>query len=335
MPSKGEWENELGNEYRVRGAIVSENGEEIIKSEVIILLAAYKGNQYIQAQIDSILFQDFDNWKLVLSDDGDYTEDILNEYAKRFPTKIIRYKAGRRFGSAKAHFMHLVETFKNAAPYIMLSDQDDVWNKDKIRKTLDVMKATEENYNGPILVHTDLRVVDSTLHEISPSFFEYSHLKKGRYKLNEILIQNVVSGCTLMMNGKLASLVSRGVNPNHLLMHDHWIALVAAFFGRIAFLDEPTLRYRQHEDNSCGVKPMISVEYILAAAKRLNYRALGVQAHSFFECYKTQIPAQEVPLIKAVFSLGHVGKIRRLLIYCQYGLWLSPLVRRLGQIVFW
>ena len=188
---------------------------------VLILLAAYKGNRFVREQSECILNQDCDNWKLVLSDDGDFTKDVLDEYAARFPEKILRYKAGRHFGSAKAHFMRLIEQFKDRATFIMLSDQDDVWHKDKVRKTLGLMKETEKDYDGPVLVHTDLRVVDSSLREISPSFFAYSRLEKRHYEINEILVQNLVSGCTLMMNRKLTALVSCGVNPEKLVMHDH------------------------------------------------------------------------------------------------------------------
>ena len=302
---------------------------------ILILLAAYKGNRFVREQIDSILKQDCDNWKLVLSDDGDFTKDILDLYAERFPDKIIRYKSGRRFGSAKAHFMHLIEVFKNAAPYIMLSDQDDVWDSDKVRKTLALMKKTEKDHDGPVLVHTDLRVVDSSLHEISPSFFAYSHLAKNHYKLNEILIQNPVSGCTLMMNRKLSTLASCGVNPNQLVMHDHWVALVAAFFGTIAFLDEPTLSYRQHGDNSCGVKPLLSVPYILAAIRRSNFRPLSIQAEAFRTFYGSHIRQNNMSILDAVASLHKVGKISRVLTYFRFKLWKTPLLRGIGQVFLW
>lgn len=141
------------------------------EKKILILLAAYRGTHYVGEQIESILAQDCDDWRLVLSDDGDFTEDILDGYAERYPEKIVRYRSGLRFGSAKAHFMHLISHFSERAPYIMLSDQDDIWHKDKARRTLSLMKKTETDFNGPILVHTDLRVVDASLHEISPSFF--------------------------------------------------------------------------------------------------------------------------------------------------------------------
>ena len=302
---------------------------------VLILLAAYKGNRFIHEQINSILNQDCENWKLVLSDDGDFTKDVLDAYAERFPDRIIRYRSSRRFGSAKAHFMHLIAHFKEAAPYIMLSDQDDVWNKDKVRKTLALMKATEATDEGPVLVHTDLRVVDASLHEINPSFFAYSHLEKRRYELNDLLVQNIVSGCTLMMNRKLSSLAACGVNPDKLVMHDHWIALVAAFFGKIVFLDEATLSYRQHGDNSCGVKPLLSLSGIFAAARRSNFRPLSVQAEAFEDCFGSRICPKDARILDAVASLHTLGKVSRLLTYYRFKLWKRPLLRAIGQFFLW
>lgn len=305
------------------------------QKKILILLAAYRGTQFVGEQIDSILAQDCDDWSLVLSDDGDFTQNILDAYAERYPEKIIRYKSGLRFGSAKAHFMHLISHFKEEASYIMLSNQDDIWDKDKVRKTLAVMQKTETDFNGPILVHTDLRVVDASLHEICPSFFAYTRIGKRRYKPNEVIIQNPVSGCTLMMNRKLAMLVSCALNPEKLVMHDNWIALVATFMGKIIFLDAATMDYRQHEDNTCGAKSLFSLSYIIAAAKRSNYKALSVEAKYFLECYESRLTAPSISLIKAVSSLGNVSKFTRIKIYCKFNLWLYPFIRRIGQIVFW
>ena len=64
-----------------------------------------------------------------------------------------------------------------------------------------------------------------------------------------------------------ASLAACDVNPDKLVMHDHWIALVAVFFGKIVFLDEATLSYRQHGDNSCGARSMLSIGYNLSRRK--------------------------------------------------------------------
>ena len=303
--------------------------------DVLILLAAYNGNQFIREQIDSIIKQDLANWKLVLSDDGEKTSEILREYADRFPERIIHYRSGRRFGSAKAHFMHLLQRFGDEAPYVMFSDQDDVWEKNKIRKTLAAMKEEEANFDGPILVHTDLRVVDCSLKEISPSFFLYSQLGKHRHTPAQLLIQSNVSGCTAMLNRKLTMLSVRRVDTDKILMHDHWTALIAAFFGRIIFVDEPTILYRQHTSNSCGVKSLLSPAYIVSALRRSNYRQLSIQAAAFLECYGDMINKKDAQLLRAVISLKTNNKLLRVFTYFRFGLWKSPLLRQIGQIVFW
>ena len=257
--------------------------------EVLILLAAYDGNRYSREQIDSILRQDYEDWLLVLSDDGEKTSEILDEYAERYPQRIIRYRSGKRFGSAKAHFMHLLNHFKDHAPYVMFSDQDDVWNPTKVSVTLAAMKKAESEFDGPVLVHTDVRVVDTDLKEISPSFFDYSHLGRGRYQPNALLLQNIVTGCTMMVNWKLTKLATIPVNVDSIVMHDHWLALIATFFGKIIFIDTPTMLYRQHGDNSCGAKPLLSMGSILAAFKRKHYLALSIQAKAFLNCFAEEL----------------------------------------------
>ena len=57
--------------------------------QVTIVLAAYKGGEYVGAQIESILAQDCGDWFLVLSDDGEETQEVLDLYAERYPDRIL------------------------------------------------------------------------------------------------------------------------------------------------------------------------------------------------------------------------------------------------------
>ena len=225
---------------------------------VYILLAAYNGCAYIREQIDSLLLQDHTAIKIILSDDGssDDTLKILNEYAQKYPEKILHYRSGVRFGCAQKHFMHLLGVFQDA-PYLMFCDQDDVWHTDKVRKTLAKMQKLENGEMVPTMVHTDLRVVDGDLKEISPSFWKHSNLDGSRLALNQLLVQNVVTGCTMMINRPLAQLACRSV-PQKVLMHDWWLALLASACGRTGFLTEQTIDYRQHGNNSVGAKDVRS-----------------------------------------------------------------------------
>ena len=131
-----------------------------MEKQILILLAAYKGGRFIRPMVDSILAQDVGGWKLILSDDGEDTAPILQEYADRYPDRITHSRSGRRFGSAQKHFMHLLEQFGDQADYVMFCDQDDVWHPDKVRLTLRLMEQVETDPALPVLVHTDLRVVD-------------------------------------------------------------------------------------------------------------------------------------------------------------------------------
>ena len=114
-----------------------------VEKQILILLAAYKGGRFIRPMVDSILAQDVGGWRLILSDDGEDTAPILQEYADKYPDKITHYRSGRRFGSAQKHFMHLLEQFGGQADCIMFSDQDDVWHPDKVRLTLRLMEQAE------------------------------------------------------------------------------------------------------------------------------------------------------------------------------------------------
>ena len=145
---------------------------ETTDNKVVILLAAYNGAAYLPEMIESLLAQDTDDIRLVLSDDHskDETPALLADYAARFPGKIVYHDSGLRFGSAQKHFMYLLSRFGDSAPYFMFCDQDDVWHRDKVRKTLALMKKTETEEKRPTLVHTDLRVVDQGLRGMAPSF---------------------------------------------------------------------------------------------------------------------------------------------------------------------
>jgi len=308
-----------------------------------ILLATYNGEKYIDEMIGSILSQDYSNWQLVLSDDGskDNTPAILEGYAQRYPEKIIHYKSGKRFGSACPHFLHLLEKWKDA-DYIMFCDQDDIWHSDKIRKTFELMKEIEAGETDvPTLIHTDLRVVDGELNEIAPSYAKYSDFIGSRMELEYTMPQNVVTGCTMMINKSLAMLGGSAVpkNTDDILMHDWMLAVLAAACGKGAFLDEPTIDYRQHNDNSIGARKAWAPSSIM---QRLSTKSMikslyttTTQVSSILETYGDLIPEKSKKLMKIYASLPQKGKLKRLSIFFKYHTWKYGLIRKITQTIFW
>lgn len=306
---------------------------------VCILLAAYNGEKFIEQQIDSILAQDYPNARIILSDDDskDNTLEILKKYERDYPNRIVHYQSGRHFGSAHKHFLHLLTVFHND-PYIMFSDQDDVWHTDKVRKTLARMKELEADRQTPAMVHADLRVVDRQLNEIAPSFCKYSSINGNRTKLNQLLVQNVVTGCTVMMNRPLAELACTAMPEEGIVMHDWWIAILTAASGTIAFLDETLIDYRQHGSNSVGAKKVNSVRYLwsrLFSEKKMRdgLTVAAKQAELILNCYGPWLSEDAASLIKIYASIADKGIIARDIIFLRHKLLKDGFIRIVPQLL--
>lgn len=308
------------------------------KPIVHILLATYNGKEYIGKMIDSLLSQDYPNIHILVSDDcsDDGTDQILADYAIRYPEIISHYQSGQHFGCAQNHFMHLLHRFQDA-PYIMFCDQDDVWHEDKVRKTLDLMLRTEREPEIPVLVHTDLRVVDQDLRVISPSFCQHSGFDGNRLAFRQLLVQNVVTGCTAMINRSLAQMACECYCGGKMLMHDWWLALLASSCGKMAFLNEQTIDYRQHGKNSVGAKDVHSAEYLLDRLKSGKSRQSMVnaayQAQAFLDCYGNYMKQNDKSVASAFASTAECSLLVRDYIYLKHKLLKHGLTRVVAQLL--
>lgn len=309
--------------------------------QVTIVLAAYKGGEYAGAQIESILAQDLDDWFLVLSDDGEDTQEVLDFYAEKYPDRIWHYRSGQRFGSSRRHFMHLISRFGQEAPYLMCCDQDDVWHPDKVRVTLEAMKKAEEACGAekPVLVHTDLRVVDGELNEICPSFMQFSKIDGSRLDFHELLVQNAVTGCTMMVNRTLANLAAPAEKDERIVMHDWWLALIASAFGKVVFVPQATIDYRQHGSNVVGAKNAGSLKYMagrLFGSYAVDIRDASIaQTEAFLYHFSNRITPEQRRLCHMFMGLKSHGKAWRIRTMARYDLWKNTLPRRVGQVIRW
>ena len=284
-------------------------------AEINILLATYNGSKFIREMVDSVLAQDCGDFHLVLSDDmsTDGTADILEEYAQKHPGRITHHRSGRRFGNAQKHFMYLLQHFHDA-PYSMFCDQDDYWHPDKVSKTLEKMKEIEKPAM-PAMVPTDLRVVDGDLREMDGSFMHFSSLKGDRLQLRQLLVQNVVTGCTMMVNRELAEVACRHLPQGEILMHDWWLALIAAAMGTTGYLDTATMDYRQHGNNVVGAKKTRSVGYVLGKLKnnfvKMAIRATYLQAVEFQACFWNELDPQSRAIVSEYARLQEYSPCKR------------------------
>lgn len=301
---------------------------------VQILMAVYNGEEYLCEQVDSLLSQTFGDWELLVSDDAssDGSLAILQEYARR-DERIHVVLEGEHYGSAKRHFMALLRLAD--APYVMTCDQDDVWDPDKIEVTLRAMRDAEEGKGErPLLVCTDLRVVDGALREISPSFLAYSGMDASTPSFGYFLASCLVTGCTMMVNCHLLGLLQRPARDESVIMHDWWASLIAAAFGEVIHLDRATIAYRQHGDNSVGAD-RFTVRRALAALedKRATERAAIAQAGEFRRVFAKDLDERRLSQLDAYLKVPAAPPVVRPALLTKAGVWRRGLLRNAGTLL--
>ena len=215
-------------------------------------MATYNGRKYLGEQIDSFLSQTNTLWHLYVHDDGsnDGTLELLNDYAAKYPEMITILDYPSQ-GGALQNFMSLLE--KVEADYYMFSDQDDVWHPTKIEKSYKAMKEQEAIHpEKPIIVHTDVRVVDGNLRLLHPSYREYGHIYPEKVTSFKECVINVTLGCAMLFNKKSRD-VSISCPWKHALMHDGWVTTrTYAEKGIVYAIPESLMDYRNHGGNTIG-----------------------------------------------------------------------------------
>jgi glycosyltransferase involved in cell wall biosynthesis len=307
---------------------------------VDILLAVYNGERYLRPLLDSLSAQSFQHFRLIVSDNRstDATSAILDRYRARFPDRLFILPLPETHVPAQVNFARVTEA--GDARYVMYADGDDIWHPNKIERTLHRMEAAERQYGAttPLLVHSDLRVVDENLRCLAPSFWRYQYVDPRRTGLRQLILQNCVTGCTTMLNRALFDL-GRPIPPEA-CVHDHWYALVASAFGHIVAISEPLIEYRQHGGNVTGAKKW-GTPYVVSHARRL-YAENGarkiidrniLQARAFLARFDGRLsPIQRQTVVNFAAIRGQGALARRLSIV-RNRFWKAGLVRNVGLLL--
>ena len=304
-----------------------------------VLMAAYNGERFVADQIDSLLRQTEPGWHLTIRDDHstDGTLAIAREYARRDPERITVQQRGSNSGSAKQNFLEMLGATR--ARYVMFCDHDDVWAEDKVAVTLAKMRAMEDRFgsDAPMLVHTDLTVVDPDLRVLAPSMMRAQQLEGRETRLARLIAQNVVTGCTVMVNRALADLVRPPLDA--VVMHDWWLAIIASAIGRIGFVDASTVLYRQHGTNVVGARPSRSLSYKVARLMDREgvttaLRDSVTQAAALLDHLEPRLAPEQVEMLRDFVSIPRLGKVGRIAVLRRHGLWKNTVARRVGQVLF-
>jgi glycosyltransferase involved in cell wall biosynthesis len=224
-----------------------------VVSRYEVVLATCNGEAFVGQQIASIFSQTLLPARLLVADDRstDGTLGLLQKLQSRapIPFEILPAVSAERLGSCR-NFERLLEA--TSADYVMPADQDDLWDSDKAARLLKAMRKLEQSWGVkcPLLVHADLRVIDDVGRLLAHSY----HGRQGEIPAQktwlEIGMQNCVTGCASLLN---RACIDRALPfPPEAVLHDWWLAQVAAHQGGIAYLPAPCMSYRQHATNVVG-----------------------------------------------------------------------------------
>ncbi|MBB1581046.1 glycosyltransferase family 2 protein [Serratia sp. OS31] len=259
-----------------------------------VVVCTYNGERYVLEQLASIVSQTIPPQRIIISDDGstDNTLPLIARFAATTPVPLdVRPRTVGPKGPAH-NFLHALSL--SSAPYVFLSDQDDVWMADKIEHYLRAVNDVSDD-SQPLLVFSDAELVDSELKPLHSSFLQNERLDPAQQlAFSRITFQNCIQGATVMVNRVLLEKLKPA---NHMMMHDWWLGMIAAAFGQLVFIPKPLIKYRQHESNVVGSsgyggKRILSKFAQLPAVARQN-RLVIDQAANFYEIYGDSLKKED------------------------------------------
>lgn len=216
---------------------------------VEILMATYNGEKYLSEQIESIISQSYENWTLLIRDDNskDSTVSIIEKYEKKDNRiRLLRDRKGN-LGFIKNFEELLIESQED---FIMFCDQDDYWEKDKIKNYIEILQKEEELLQVPLLIHSNSFICDENLKIIKEEFINSSiALEENK---NTYFFSYIVQGSTVMINKRMKEICIPFLSS--VTLHDRYFHLLSEFLGKRIFIDKSLMKYRQHANNKIGAK---------------------------------------------------------------------------------
>jgi glycosyltransferase involved in cell wall biosynthesis len=234
-------------------------------SNVAILLCTFNGARFLPAQLSSYADQTWRDWRIFASDDGssDATATILSQYRAKLDAGRMDIRAGPRRGFV-VNFLSLICDPTIQADYYAYSDQDDIWEPEKLTRALDVLQKIPPHV--PAVYGSRTRLIDDNGHE-----FGLSKLFQHKPEFRNALVQNIAGGNTMVLNAAAREHLMAGGPAHHLPGHDWWTYLVTtAVGGQVHYDPIPFVKYRVHPGNIMG-----SNAGLINHARRLNMVARG------------------------------------------------------------
>lgn len=206
---------------------------------ISVVVATYNGARYIREQLDSILHQTYPNIEVVITDDRstDETMSILEEYAVKYSNvRVYQNETNLKYVKNFEKGMRLA-----TGAFIAPSDQDDVWELDKLQVLMDQI-------GDHAIIYCNSELIDANGNFLGK-------------KMSDIRKQMTYSSCLMFVIGSWApghamlirsSLVHKAIPFPDYISHDIWMSFISAFTMPVKYHSQPLVRYRQHPNNLAG-----------------------------------------------------------------------------------
>lgn len=263
--------------------VLSEHG-------IAVLMSTYNGERYLRMQVESIRQQSYADWHLYIRDDGstDSTREILRELAQN--DRRITVIEGKNIGYVASFFelIRYADALGKNYGYYALSDQDDVWNPEKLQAAAEMLDL--ENPEMPLLYGSTSMLVTE---DLVP--YGITQCKRRPITLYNALVQTFLPGHSQMMNRPLLHSLAQTAVAERVYVHDLYTTAVAAAIGKVVFDNTPHTRYRQHKTNQIGFgKGKFS--WLKVRLRRLRGGAghkVGEQAEHLYQSYANRMPFEQ------------------------------------------
>jgi rhamnosyltransferase len=308
--------------------------------KVTIVMSTYNGAAFLAAQLESVIAQTYTDWSMLIRDDGstDDTAKIVEEFAKRDGRILRLFDSVGNLGPAHSFFRLLSNV---ESPIFMCCDQDDIWLSHKVQEAVEFLDRKEPEI--PRLLFTELEVVNADLSPIAASFMKHQKFDPRKAgSLRGLLMQNVIVGCSLAGNHALLATMTNSKFKTFQggLMHDWWLGLVAAAFGKIEYSSRPSVLYRQHARNSLGAPGSNFSRYLqlLMHAKpwtkaSIYLSKVALQCEEFRIIYNGSLNPDQIRDLNRVAALRSSGSPLPLFRALSNGLRMHGLVRNVALIL--
>lgn len=289
-------------------------------AKVIVLLSTYQGEKYLEEQLDSILNQTYTNIEILVRDDGstDGTKEILRKYKQKGKLEVID---GANQGFWKSFF----ELLKKApeADYYAFCDQDDIWEKEKIEKAVNMLQKHKDK-DIPILYYSNYDLYDEQTKLIQHT--------KSRSKTNfeNALVECVNLGMTSVINQVARKMLINNL-PSNTLGHDWWIYLICISFGKVYYDDSVTAKHRIHSSNTSREDYRKKKNKIESLTNNTHFPRVKRQIEEFYNCFYKDLNEKQKKSIDLFMKPTLINRFKKIFFPRKImNLWNEEITLRIG-----